>query len=354
MKIAVFGSQQRAPEFCRFLGENGIRVVHFVDHSLLSWLDFLHHEDPQLFEQIASIHMPNWNEWNQLELESQNSQRLRFFRRFLHSDEEIEGKSRMHDLFRVVFESEASRIESGDSRKLEIFRDFDCVVDARSKWERADFCGAGGYLAMNEESFQSNIFRRWPSKEFIESLSEQTIVLQGDDWKIYSWVYALARFGTPKKVILVTRAEKPFQEIFKYDLPSHQAVLKFLSDQEEASAAVFEEFRQELFKKREQLRPHDDREPDKPWEMLRGYEISSFEYLKDRDLKLMTLERPTFRGEESVRVLSFDQLISSHSYGVIDWNQQLLQEPGFYRLSELSRFEDMIIDLEKYFSRVSS
>ena len=313
---------------------------------------------------------------------------LRVHKRFLDLDEEIEGRTRLFDLFRVVYlinPNEDSFSEKSLDKKtldslgddvinslktpMEQFNDFDIVIDASGVLGNPKKMGPSSTLALNEsslslkekvfygiESFKSLL----PSKENIKKL---TIIGSGESsGKLLLNVKDLIEKES-MQVSLVTTEDEAFQKILKN--PKQDSFLKELNDFLEERKVSFENKRTSFEKSLREWRDLEDymkakiprpQEPSKNPAFFCGFNATSVDKLIDREEVFVTIEDAPFRGNSnSIKTISCDKVAvltgyecSHHLFGGLkaDFSASKKQtssdnglhpnEPGFYTLGPVN------------------
>lgn len=313
---------------------------------------------------------------------------LRIHKRFLHPKEGVEGRTRMHDLFRVVYsmnpkDTILKQVEEnpeffkqlGDEvinslhKPVESFEDFDIVIEATGKGKAPSPMGAGKSLALNENNlkdssllfYEKDIFTKLDlsDKKTIvlvgEGISQRLALLHFKDWLFKSpdhslhWVtYKSAK--TPSGIPwLDEEADKILNEI----------------------NARFEKNKEHFETKFREWRDLDDYiqvkvpKPIMPVPLLvihEGYDVTSVDRLLDRKGVFATVESPDFRKNAKTPTdmftLSADALCIARGFQEESLASGLeASEPGFYQmtakdlneaLGEIKAIEEKILN---YFKR---
>jgi len=253
---------------------------------------------------------------------------LRVHKRFLHNEEVIYGKSRLYDLFRVVFsvnpkEAILKQLEEnpemfkqlGDQvvnslhMPVESFEDFDIVIDARGEGREPMPMGAANACALNEKNLRGTAAIYYEKAIFDCSLeNKKSVVLVGHSdsaalalLKCKEWLFA-----KPEHTLSwVTHTD--------YTNPFHHEwldgeVAKFIQD-----VKIHFEKEKEIFEKKiHEWRDLEDYvkvkvpkpvEPEAKLRIFQGYDVTSVDRLLDREGVFTTIESPDFRDNAPVNDL---------------------------------------------------
>ncbi len=313
---------------------------------------------------------------------------LRVHKRFLGLDEEIEGRTRLFDLFRVIYltnpDDESFSEKSLDKKTLESlgddvinslkapmeqFDDFDIVVDATGVLGNPQKMGPSSTLALNEnnhilkkhvfygvESFKSLL----PLKDGIKKL---IIVGSGKS----SGKFLLNIKDSIEKesiqVSLVTSEKSPFQEVLKNEKQElfSKELDQFLSERQDN----FENKRVSYEKSLREWRDLEDymkakvprpEEPSRNPSFFCGFNVTAVDKLIDREETFVTIEDAPFRrSTNSVKTIPCDKVAVLTGYNCshhlfeglrADFTSSKKQtlsnnglhphEPGFYTLGPVN------------------
>ena len=273
---------------------------------------------------------------------------LRAHKRLLALHENIPGKTRLIDLFRVVYQR--------PERDGEECEDFDLVVDATGPNDRARPLGASGTWAMGEFKarhlihYGEGVFEHWSK---ISKTARVAIVGSG----VRAARALLALKNSDCKLTLVTPEREPFREV-EMILPGRwiECVLRFLNGQREEWQRETGLWEAGLRSWREL--PDYERakipRPEMPTQrltVLSGYSVTAVDKWEDREGLFLTCETEDWRGGggPALKTLSVDRVIAAG--GVKPTNpvfeglasqrageRGLSREPGFYRLGQRGEF----------------
>lgn len=308
----------------------------------------------------------------------------RVHKRFLSLDEEVPGKSRLQDLFRVVFSTDPKKsilnqVESnpelfeklGDdvlaslSESVESFEDFDLVINAMGTYSRPIAMGPSGSYALNESrlSRQSNTFY---GRECLTHYGEVTsnakhIVMVGSGHLSALLLCELDLWleeNDERIVSLVTTEDRPFESFLKgqeestIGLMTNEVINKYFKKLQ----ASRREYEKALFEWRG-LEPHikakkaAPKEPISQLNLITASNVTSLDKLLDREGLFVTCETSSFRSstegmEEQISTISCDGIFvcTGHEADVsiakglrvnIEKNSEAIShaEPGYFTLN---------------------
>jgi hypothetical protein len=312
----------------------------------------------------------------------------RIHKRFLSLDEEVKGRSRLHDLFRVVFklghanhlkeqiesnpqvfESMSDEIINSLSEGSEGFEDFDIVIEAQSESLKM---GPGGNAAINEELVESKgggISYYLPEPGFEKDLSKIAVVGTGLESAqtilgLRDWLLSGAN-----QLMIVTTEVRPFEKLREETEHTElvQKLFELFDKSEEQWKKQCDNYQQKLHQWRAldpivQAKTEPPSAPELPVVMLNGRNITSVDRLVDREGLFITTESPDFRGEEeSVKTLACDHIVVctgnkfvSKSTGMrIKSNADCIHEyePGIYFLRDMPEIVQIVEKVLSFFSR---
>lgn len=268
-----------------------------------------------------------------------NREVLRVQKRFLDPEEEIKGRSRLHDLFRVTYglnpsgmveeqikenpelkEKLGADILASLKNQVESFEDFDLVFDCRGDYQRPIPMGAGHHYALNEKSVAAlgGISYGLPSFDQLEELKKNKVLtVVGSGLASAYTVLALESWLEEKSHILnIISSEK---SLFKRVLSEDKLPSELKEKLKSLIGTSMEKWRQECLKTEKELHAWRDLplheknkvpQPQFPEPQLRlfeGYSVSSVDRLIDREGLFLTLEIPSWRDEEKKELVTVAQ-----------------------------------------------
>lgn len=399
MKLAIIGSGPLAILGAQYFDQLGAEVVLFQKNALGGNVRFLLNHFPEMelaFENKTRTLSEFWETTlvpaiTQIDARGlgKAGEVLRVHKRFLHPEEVVPGKSRLHDLFRVVFsvnprEAILKQLEENPEMfkqlgeqvvnslhlPVESFEDFDIVIEARGLGRKAMAMGPSNALALNENNIR-NMGPLYYEKEIFSNLNfegKNNLIVVGDGdsallalLKCKEWLFS----NSMRTLSWITSmpAYKPrrndwLQEQFN----------KLL----DASQAQFDNDKIAFEKKVHEWRDLDDHvkvkipkpvEPMPKITVYQGYDVSAVDRLLDREGVYATIETPDFREfapvSNDLKTLSADAILVA--CGVekdLEFARGMTaDEPGYYVLEavEIDDGIEMIKNIEQkilsFFSR---
>lgn len=375
MKLAIIGSGPLAIFCAQYFDQIGAEVTLFQKNALGGNLRFLLDHFPEMELNFQNQLKTLNNIWEQDLVPAINSleekqitkagEVLRVHKRFLSKRETINNKSRLHDLFRVIysvnpkdailkqleenpeiFKQLGEQVMNSLHLPVESFEDFDIVIEARGLGRPALGMGPSNSLALNENNikdsaaifYQKNIFNN------LELAGKKHIVVVGNtdgailtllkcqDWLFKSPDHTLS-WITPEPISTQSNNHWLSKELEK-----------ILS----RSQSLFDEESNVFGKKMHDWRDLEDYvkvkvpkpiEPEPKLKIYQGYDVTSVDKLLDREGVFATIETPDFRehakvpndlktlAAEAIYVASGVDRNHSVSSGLIS------EEPGYYKLN---------------------
>jgi len=317
----------------------------------------------------------------------------RVHKRFLRPSTEVEGRSRLADMFRVVYRIDATeqiekqREENAEvfeklgkevveslKNSIESFEDFDLVIDASGVSNDPMPMGASQSQALNESAMEAgeDLFYGKDVLKGIEKITDSTSVITF----VGTGAFNLSALNLVKKhfdkkknchIQLVTDEAIPFESIdvrtFKTALEGFQNILN--EDQEDFKNLVAE------FEKRimdwKNLEPHIRAKTPRPTEptprvyVYNGAVVSSVDRLLDQKGIYTTIEGSDLIGTAAqLKTLSSDIIFVDNGF----YNNEDLKlglnpknEPGYFSLKDIELEQSSISikkieeEIMKFFSR---
>lgn len=374
MKLAIVGSGPLAIFCAQYFDQLGARVTLFQKKPLGGNVRFLLDHFPQMevnyLNQTKTI-KTFWNEDITLAITSleekgltRAGEVLRVHKRFLHPEETISDKSRLHDLFRVIYSVNPKEAilkqleENPDMFKqlgeqvinslhlpVESFEDFDIVIEARGLGRAALPMGPSNSMALNENNIKASADLLY-EKDILKELSfegKKHLVLIGNNesailalLKCKEWI-----FSNPEHCLTWVRAgalSKKFKNNWlNIEL---EKLLHFAQD-------YFDKEKIEFEKKMHEWRDLEDYVkvkiakpllPIAKLNILEGYDVTGVDRLLDQNGVFVTIETPDFRDyaltANDLKTLSAEAILIACG---VDYDDSVAKglkpnEPGFYRL----------------------
>lgn len=388
MKMAIVGSGPLAILAAHHFDQIGAEVSLFQRSPLGGNLRTLMETHPEfkiefekseitLKEFFEKVIVPAVSDLEQYNL-TKHGDVLRVHKRFLAPTEVVPGRTRLHDLFRVVFsrnpqETIVKQMEESPElfahlgeeviqslhKPVESFDDFDLVIEARGFGKTPNPMGAGNSLALNENNLKDSSLLFYEKDIFtkLNLENKKTVILVGNG---PSCMMALLKFND-------WLLSSPGHELhWVTNVPADTTSgVKWLDNQ----VAVFRKEIEERFDKAKltyetKIREWRDLEdyvkvkvpkPIEPTPLLvihEGYDVTSVDRLLDREGVFTTIESPDFREyatkPSDMMTLAADALciacgVSSESLGK---NSLAENEPGHYVLNSFS-IDTALEDIKK-------
>lgn len=379
MKIAICGNGPHALSAAAHFNNLGAAVTLFAGSENLAGHGAVIHSTSDSLEQlIEQLHKT---------VLVRPAAAKRVHKRYLALDEVIPERTRLHDLFRVVFDLDPEQeiqyqkennpevfsqldeaVLKSLKKTIENYDDFDIVIDAREKYEFPCPMGPSNSWALNEEEFTEDI--NYGIKDFLHSkdkiLAAKNLLLVGTGQTACFFLAQLKDWLSNEQnhLFIVTNESFPFQKLLE-DEHTHtherQFIHDFLEERKKRWDAQVEEFELKLRSWRnlesyEQAKIPRPSEPSPQVQILKSSNVMAIDRLSDREGLFITIESPSFRGsEESLRVINVDHALVATGYEKTDHLTKGLldNEPGFYSMPDLN-LEQIERDIMQYFSKRDS
>jgi hypothetical protein len=371
MKIAIIGQGPIALYAAAHFYELGAHVVLFKQNQFGGNINFLKKFDPEMLvdyptgKTVASFYEDDLVPLIKLVEENQlvkTARVLRVHKRFLRKNEVLKNRSRMADLFRVVyavnpadsilkqvaenpemFQKLGVDVLNSLQQEVEAYEDFDAVIEARGLGKMAMAMGPSGVHAINELNLKMNspfYYGREFFEKFITNndlvLKTKHLVIVGNSKNVEFTFKKCIEFISSKNLQItwvtsekVDRSKKAIDEMIS------------MSDQEFLSDKIKYEndlrnYRDLMDYEKAKVSP-----PNLPLERLKiydGFEVTSVDKLLDREGLFITIESPDFRElSENDGLL---KTISCDAVGIFNGvdelhllGRELAQlEPGYYSI----------------------
>ena len=372
MKIAILGSGPLALLAAKHFDDLGAYTVLFQRSPLGGNIRMLAEQLPDLettfrnqkttlknFVESELINLVKQIEANGI---SRQGDVLRVHKRFVHPGEFIKGKSRLHDLFRVIFslnpqESILKQVEENPEmfkqlgkevieslhKPVESFEDFDVVIEATGLGKKPLPMGAGLALALNENNLQSSGLILYQNdiikKTFDDKTKSVVLVGEGRDAKIAliklrEWL--MQSNGNQLHLVTYERLSLNHKDSLDF---ACRTLFKEVEEKFETDKSVFET---ELRKWRD-LEDHVKLKIPKPVEpqpkilFYEGYDVTSVDRLLDREGIFATIESAPFREvveAEMLQTIAADFICVARGVEDESLGKGLMNdEPGYFKLN---------------------
>ena len=384
MKMAILGSGPLAILAAHHFDQIGAEVSLFQRSPLGGNLRWLMNEYPQfkIEYEKSEISLKDFFDKNIVpavsDLEkydlTKHGDVQRVHKRFLHPGEVVPGRTRLHDLFRVVFsrnpqETILKQMEESPElfaslgeevikslhRPVESFDDFDIVIEARGLGKNPRPMGAGNSFALNENNLQDSSLLFYEKNIFTQLNLEnkKTVILTGSGT---TCKLALLRFrnwlleSPGRELHWVTKEKADKSSGNKWLDIEVEKFRKDVADKFDSAKLIYETKIRE-WRDLEDYVKAKVAKPVEPTPLLVehvGYDVTSVDRLLDRAGVFTTIESPDFREyatkSNDMMTLAADALCIAN--GVVEeslgGSSLLVSEPGYYILNSPSIDEGMI------------
>lgn len=395
MKLAILGSTPIALEAAVRFHAHGAALTWFkgtdedvyplFTSATFAPLDFTSETGLALLQSIDKKYSPkvfSWNEWQEFyaapleqylrsEQKVRNQQVVSITKRYLAPQESIAGKTRFHDLFRVIFlvnpkefieqqkEADPEKYQKLTSEfvgslqsTIEMFEDFDMVLDCRLPLERGSLAISGRALGEGRVSSDKLISGLMVLKhpELIKDSAEvREIALIGSEALAAEVLLKLGDWITDprSRIFLITTESQPFAAFEAKAHPeTKKAFLHFMQGVEERLEKDFNQFHQKLREWQElddfvQVKMPKPVEPIPQLNFFSGHNATAIDELIDRKRLFLTLEKPDFReglkhpenNRVELKTLGVDMVLVANPMKRQNIAQHLgPKEPGYFSL----------------------
>ncbi|EQC47157.1 hypothetical protein [Bacteriovorax sp. Seq25_V] len=405
MKIAIIGNGALALECASYFYELGADIRLFKKNSGIDNLLYsgVHDENYQaLYTSWSNIDTPKENskesyltylEKLEASLLSLNVIKYgdvkRIHKRVLRPGVmPADGKSRLVDLFRVVFkidatkEIERQRLENTEifeklgnevleslKNSIESYEDFDLVINATGYYHTPLPMGPGDDYAINEievSKDNSNVFYGLVKKEDLEDA--RVITLVGDDLLSLINLEVISELFKEKENLrlqIVCESSNPF---FDRDRKSINSRISNFHNLIQFNQNEFDRLIKEFEVKINEWKALDDHvrakkprpaEPASRLTIFNGATVSAVDKLLDQNGLFLTIEGSELLStREQLKTIGTDKIIVSQGVARQDEFEKLvIDEVGYFRIKNeslaegLSEFKNIENDMMKFFSR---
>ncbi len=315
MKVLITGSTLESLYFCN-------KFINLEVGSVTLWSDL---NPLQIFEKNKELPFYNLDQEYWYGLVTKLSKNIfyrnepisRIQKTYLNS-QDLAGK-RIQDTFKVVYQ------KSDEKNTIETFENYDLVVDVNNIFELSNYIG-GSAPCVQEEKFYN-------------------------DERIFHGIEAFNFESLGKKVGVIGNSELVKTFLSKVS-PEHLVLINVDNAQKyyETYKGIYE---QEI-KNFEEMRLQGTRltEPTLKCEVFKNVQATNIDILDDKDQVFLTLERPSFLGEELLQTIALDQLFVLSEFDQKSELKSYLNsdEPGFFPIFTLPNIEE----LDKKWSNIES
>lgn len=400
MKIAIIGAGQVGLYSALHFDQLGASVVLFEQDQIggrtKNFFDF---SQKNLFfkeyleskkDQFPPL---DFSEKFQGEIKFKKVKRIQ--KRFLSRDEMVEGKSRLIDLFRIVYQGQYSKeIEAQQENNREFFEklgphiveslkttlegfiDVDLVIDTTGPYALNKKMGPGGTPAINEELISSSQCY-YGIEQFIKNFDKITkakkiAFVAGHPEALIALLSLEQSIFEQNQECFIITPENNLGNLSRDDYFLKEGLTKFMAREELLWDQKTFSHQEQIFKWRD-LEDYEKAKipfpelPNKQFEIFNNCNITSIDKLLDQEQFYLTLERPSFRGEELLKTIGVDMVcvFNGHSpdknnlYAELkpSWdfgdNQKVLppqdKEIGLYSIlcQDKAKVESSLLEIEK-------
>lgn len=372
MKLAILGNSPLALEAALRFHLHGAALTWFIEEE-----DFEGFESPHFMErhftsdlgfsvlqEMGQSYAPdrfNWADWKENYLNPlirylKSHQEVKFdevvsvTKRFLAPAEDIPGRSRFYDLFRIIFhinpkdfieqqresnpETYARLTEefvNSLTSKVEMYQDYDLVLDLRNNLSRSSAAVTGRALGEGRVSDKLHFAKKALKKALSlrRTPDVREIALIGSDALSAEILLALEGWiREPRsRMFVITTEENPFTSFLETAHPDTAKKLNTLfTDLDEEFHREVEVFTTKLREWQElddfvQVKIPKPSEPIPRLNFFSGHNVTAIDELIDRKRMFLTLERPDFRSGQrhpennylELKTVGVDQILVGHA-----------------------------------------
>lgn len=294
-------------------------------------------------------------------------------KRYLAPNEQIEGSSRFYDLFRVIyqvnpeefisaqkesnpetFERLSNELVQSLQSSLEMYEDFDVILDLRTNQKAPSIAASGRALGEGRLGSGKIHYGYGALKAAREmSLENRELAIIGSGALAAQVMIALESWmkDVRTRLFVVTTEEEPFMAYLqKAPIEMAQHLKKLFHDMEEEFEREITEFHQKLrewqalddFVQAKKPRPA---EPIPRLNYFSGHNVTAVDQLIDKRRLFLTLERPDFRNGKKhpennlldLKTIGVDEILSAHDLVKDNSMIQLDHgEKGFFSFSPVA------------------
>lgn len=425
MKLAILGHSPLALEVAIRFHLHGAALTWYVgqedstlfDSSTFSTDSFISDLGLGILKEMNlgySVTAFTWNEWKEryekplmdylkIHQEVRTDEVVSVSKRFLAPGEKIPGRSRFLDLFRIIYRVDPREFieEQKDTNPetykklteefiqsltstIEMYQDYDLVLDLRCDLDRASAAASGKALGENRKSDKVfySIDALKKSKLITTQDNFREIALIGSNSLTAEVLVSLSDWLKDQRstLFVVTTEEEPFKDFVN---EAHPTCLKKLI---KLVQEIEDEFRQEtdvFTKKLRDWQELDDfvkakipkpAEPIPRLNFFSGHNVTAIDELIDRKRMFLTLEKPEFRNGKKhpennnveLKTIGADLVFVTHAKKDRSFIEVDDHEQGFFDLTpnrlnlreswekDLLKIEGIEDEIFKLFSPVSS
>jgi hypothetical protein len=389
MKIAILGSSPIALEAALRFHLHGAALTWYKDQDAFS-----HFKSPEFTSGVYTsdlglgvlkeidaqydLNTFNWNEWQEnyaaplinylkMHQEIKTDEVVSVTKRFLAPGEVISGRSRFLDLFRVIFRVNPKEFidEQKDSNPetyqrltdefihslastIEMYQDYDLVLDLRSDLEKASISVSGRALGEGRDtdrvSYATTALAFAQTAQPTPELREMCLV--GSDSLAAEILLSLESWmKEPRsRLFVITTEEEPFNAFLKAaNQQSASRLNDFLGHIDQEFEMEVQSFTTKLRAWQElddfvQVKIPRPSEPIPRLNFFSGHNVSAMDELIDRKRMFLTLERPEFRSGKKhpennhldLKTIGVDHILVGHAKKKSSLIELDPEEAGFF------------------------
>ncbi len=324
-------------------------TTQLSDGSQISYGEFLDNHLSQLVDQVRT----NCDTHLHCELR-------RIGKKFLADGQQVEGKSRLADLFRIVyttdpkegvlkqvadnpeiFEKLGADVLESLQEPIEEAEDVDIIIDARERLFNNSYNGVRGEVALNEYKWKDYIFYGPLTNESHLYLKGKVFLnLNEPKFQKQFITHLLDGWDSIESLVIVKNSDVNIDELLDrdqkdWDVSSesfHEDMLKWKS---------LEEY--------EKVKIAKPKEPLKKIQYYDEYRVMSVDRLLDQDSFFITCEYCDFLGQEELKTFGIDQMFCCN----YDVDNLITDEVGQFSLAE-NVLEDSIYRFDLIDKKIDS
>lgn len=397
MKVCIIGSGELGLSMAKELYELGAHVSVFHQSSPGGGAMDIHQhfQELELLKDFSRLNFSSVKElvdWADELRILRPAQVVRVHKRVLSLKEDLKDKTRMSDLFRVIYRADFSKELKEQREKnpevfqnldehtlkslegvLENFDDFDVVINASGKWSQPNRSGPSGEEALNENRIGIT-YGKDCLNEILNLETTKSVMIVGSGMmsalailKLSNWLKA-----DPNRSLHVVTTEYPPFDSIKNEWPQlSERVHSLIDDFYKIWMQKNESFRSEVHQWRE-LEEHirakvpAPKEPMSQLMIYPGHQVLAYDLLSDRSGIFATIEDRN--NLDSLKTIATDKVfcMTGHTDNhFLDkslrvqkfWKKgerrpAIVDEPGYYFLTDLDQINEIQENILTFFSKV--
>ncbi|MFP5386830.1 MAG: hypothetical protein ACLGHN_12170 [Bacteriovoracia bacterium] len=425
MKLAILGHSPLALEAALRFHLHGAAFTWFLNKDNLSYFEsselpgdaFVSDIGKGVLKELGKEYTAssfNWQVWEdhyerplldylKSHQEIKDDELVSVTKRFLAPLEVINGKSRFHDLFRIIYkvnpkefinEQKESNPEtyqrlteefvSSLASSIEMYQDFDLVLDLRNDLSYSSLSVSGRALGEGRRADKVKYaLEALETAEGLEATPEaREVALIGSDSLSAEILLSLESWlkDQRSRLFVISHEEQPFKKFLgEANQATARKLNEFFLEQEKEFQGEIEVFTRKLREWQElddfvQAKMPRPAEPIPRVNFFSGHNVTAVDELIDRKRMFLTLEMPEFREGKKhpennfldLKTIGVDLILSGHATKDASIVQVDQSEKGYFDLTptrpnlktgwekDLSRLEGIEDEIFKLFSPVDS